>query len=161
MNRQDAMTETNSMTLREAQRDDMPRIVALLADDPIGASREALADPLPDVYTRAFEAIEASPDNTIIVGERDGEVIACLQLTIIPGLGRKGVLRAQIEAVRVASSERGNGLGERLMRHAVELASIRGCGLVQLTTDKERGDAHRFYERLGFVATHEGMKLVL
>jgi ribosomal protein S18 acetylase RimI-like enzyme len=146
---------------REARREDVPAIVALLADHPLGADRESVAEPVPAAYTVAFEAIEASPDNALIVGERDGEVVACLQLTIIPGLGRQGVLRAQIEAVRVAASARGAGLGEKLMRHAIERARERGCGLVQLTSDKERAAAHRFYERLGFVATHEGMKLVL
>ena len=139
----------------------MPAIVRLLADDPLGAARESAADPLPGVYASAFLAVEASPDNEIIVGESEGAVIACLQLTYIPGLGRKGVLRAQIEAVRVASSLRGTGLGERLMQHAIARARQRGCGLVQLTSDKERADAHRFYERLGFIATHDGMKLEL
>jgi GNAT superfamily N-acetyltransferase len=146
-------------TFRTARREDVATIVDLLADDPLGAKRERAADL--GVYEAAFEAVEASPDNEIIVGEVDGVVVACLQLTFIPGLGRSGVLRAQIEAVRVASPARGRGLGERLMRHAIACARERGCGLVQLTSDKERADAHRFYERLGFRATHDGMKLVL
>ena len=155
------MTDQSSLSFRLARRADVPKIVALLADDAIGASRETFAEPLPAPYLLAFNAIEASPENEIIVCERNGEVVACLQLTIIPGLGRRGTLRAQIEAVRVASTARGAGLGDALMRHAIERARALGCGLVQLTTDKERADAHRFYERLGFVATHEGMKLVL
>ena len=153
---------TNPETIfRAARSEDVPAIVRLLADDPLGARRENFADPLPAVYAAAFEAVKASPDNDIIVGESNGAVIACLQLTYIPGLGRKGVLRAQIEAMRVASSMRGIRLGERLMQEAINRAVKRGCGLVQLTTDKERADAHRFYERLGFIATHEGMKLEL
>jgi GNAT superfamily N-acetyltransferase len=146
---------------RLARREDVPAIVHLLADDALAATRDRLADPLPADYAAAFEAVEASPDNEIIVGELEGAVIACLQITYIPGLGRGGVLRAQIEAVRVAGSERGKGLGETLMRAAIDRAVQRGCGLVQLTSDKQRAEAHRFYERLGFRATHEGMKLVL
>lgn len=146
---------------RLARREDVPAIVRLLADDAIGASRELVSEPLPAAYAAAFEAVEASPDNEIIVGELEGAVIACLQITYIPGLGRGGVRRAQIEAVRVAASARGKGLGETLMRVAIDRAVQRGCGLVQLTSDKQRAEAHRFYERLGFRATHEGMKLVL
>ena len=155
------MTEETKLRFRVARREDVPAIVRLLADDALGAERENVAEPLPEVYASAFDAVEASPDNEIIVGESEGAVIACLQITYIPGLGRKGVLRAQIEAVRVASSMRGAGLGERLMREAIARAGKRGCGLVQLTSDKERTDAHRFYERLGFTATHDGMKLEL
>ena len=155
------MTEEANLQFRLARREDVPAIVRLLADDTLGAQRESAAEPLPEVYSSAFEAVEASPDNEIIVGESGGAVVACLQITYIPGLGRKGVLRAQIEAVRVASSMRGVGLGERLMRVAIDRARQRGCGLVQLTSDKERSDAHRFYERLGFAATHDGMKLEL
>ena len=155
------MTEETNLQIRVARREDVPAIVRLLADDPLGAKRESVAETLPEVYTSAFEAVEASPDNEIIVGECDGAVIACLQITYIPGLGRKGVLRAQIEAVRVASPLRGAGLGERMMREAITRAGQRGCGLVQLTSDKERTDAHRFYERLGFIASHDGMKLEL
>ena len=150
---------TMNVIFRTARREDVPAIVALLADGALGAKREKTSDPA--VYAAAFEAVEASPDNEIIVGELDGAIVACLQLTVIPGLGRSGALRAQIEAVRVASSTRGMGLGDRLMREAIDRARDRGCGLVQLTSDKERVDAHRFYERLGFVASHEGMKLFL
>lgn len=146
---------------RAATVADLPAIVRLLADDQLGAARETVADPLPPDYARAFAAIEASPDNTLIVAERAGEVVACLQLTIIPGMARRGAARGQIEAVRVRRDCRGGGLGERLIRHAVEQARSDGARLVQLTTDRTRADAHRFYERLGFVASHLGMKLVL
>jgi ribosomal protein S18 acetylase RimI-like enzyme len=151
----------SEVTFRTARREDVPAIVRLLTDDAISAARERGAEPPPSAYAAAFAAVEASPDNEIIVGEIAGAVVACLQLTYIPGLGRNGVLRAQIEAVRVASSIRGRGVGESLMRHAIARAAERGCGLVQLTSDRQRTEAQRFYERLGFRATHVGMKLVL
>jgi ribosomal protein S18 acetylase RimI-like enzyme len=149
------------IAIRPARREDVPAIVALLADDPLGQVREQPADPLPDDYWRAFDDIGAQSGNHLLVAERVGTIVACLQLTILPGLARRGMRRGQIEAVRVASSERGLGLGERLVRHAVEIARAEGCGLVQLTSDISRRDAHRFYERLGFVAGHVGMKLAL
>jgi ribosomal protein S18 acetylase RimI-like enzyme len=152
---------SHEVIIRFACRQDVPAIVQLLADDALGASREVVSEPLPAVYAAAFEAVDASPDNEIIVAELEGAVIACLQITFIPGLGRGGVLRAQIEAVRVAASARGQGLGETLMRAAIDRAVQRDCGLVQLTSDKQRTEAHRFYKRLGFVASHEGMKLLL
>lgn len=146
---------------RAARRDDVPAIVALLAADSIGATRESTDGPTPDTYFDAFDAIEADPNNELFVVDRGGAVVGCLQLTYIPGLSRGGMTRALIEAVRVAESERGHGLGRRLFEWAIERARARGCGLVQLTTDKKRVDAHRFYESLGFVASHEGMKLSL
>ncbi len=95
------------------------------------------------------------------MAEQDGQIVGTMQLSFLPGLARRGALRAQIEAVRVAQSQRGSGLGAAMMGWAIEEARRRGCALVQLTTDKSRTDAHRFYARLGFVATHEGMKLAL
>ena len=148
-------------TIRTARREDVPQIVRLLADDPFGKSREAFADPLPLDYWEAFEAVEASPNDEIVVMERGGAIVACMQITYIPGLSRKGALRAQFEGVRVSEDVRGSGLGRTLFEWAIDRAKTRGCMLVQLTTDKERGEAHRFYERLGFKATHEGMKLAL
>jgi ribosomal protein S18 acetylase RimI-like enzyme len=148
-------------TIRPARRAEVPVVVALLADDPLGRSREAVGDPLPDAYWRAFDDIAAQNGNALLVAERAGTVVACLQLTIIPGLSRRGVKRGQIEAVRVSAACRGLGIGERLVRHAIEIARGEGCGLVQLTSDNTRPDAHRFYERLGFVSTHVGMKLAL
>lgn len=149
------------ITIRTARRDDVPAIVALLADDPLGQTREDNADPLPDAYWRAFDEVALQPGNFLLVADRAGAVVGCLQLTVIPGLSRRGMKRGLIEAVRVGAGERGQGLGELLVRHALGLARNDGCGLVQLTSDKSRPDAHRFYERLGFVASHVGMKLQL
>jgi ribosomal protein S18 acetylase RimI-like enzyme len=149
------------MEFRKAVAADLLAIVKLLADDPLGAKRERAEDPLPREYRDAFGAIERQAGNSVIVAVDDGTVVGCLQLTLIPGLSRLGMLRAQIESVRVAESHRSQGLGERLFRHAIEQAREAGCGLVQLTTDRSRPDALRFYERLGFEASHLGMKLDL
>ena len=155
------MQQTDAITIRPARRDDVPAIVGLLADDPLGRERETAGDPLPAAYWQAFDDIAAQGGNVVLVAERAGAVVGCLQLTVIPGLSRRGMRRGLIEAVRVGAACRGLGLGERLVRHAIEISREAGCGLVQLTTDKSRGDAHRFYERLGFVASHLGMKLAL
>jgi ribosomal protein S18 acetylase RimI-like enzyme len=155
------MQQTDAITIRPARRDDVPAIVGLLADDPLGRERETAGDPLPAAYWQAFDDIAAQGGNVVLVAERAGAVVGCLQLTVIPGLSRRGMKRGLIEAVRVGAACRGLGLGERLVRHAIEISREAGCGLVQLTTDKSRGDAHRFYERLGFVASHLGMKLAL
>ena len=149
------------MEFRKATSADLPAIVKLLADDPLGAKRERAEDPLPRDYRDAFAAIERQEGNSVIVAVENGAVFGCLQLTLIPGLSRLGMLRGQIESVRVASSQRSHGLGEALFRHAIERAREAGCGLVQLTTDRSRPDALRFYERLGFEASHLGMKLDL
>ncbi len=149
------------VTIRSATAADLPAIVRLLADDPLGATRESFVEPLPQAYTEAFDAIRAQGGNEILVAEHDGAVVGCLQFTVIPGLARLGMSRGQIEGVRVDKQCRGQGVGEALFRDAIERARAAGCGLVQLTTDKSRPDAHRFYERLGFVASHEGMKLTL
>ncbi len=150
-----------SITIRPAGRDDVPAIVALLADDPLGAAREEPGDPLPEAYRQAFDDIAAQAGNVVLVAEREGAVVGCLQLTVIPGLSRRGMRRGLIEAVRVSAACRGLGVGERLVRHAIDAARAAGCGLVQLTSDNSRPDAHRFYERLGFVASHAGFKLAL
>jgi GNAT superfamily N-acetyltransferase len=149
------------IAIRLSRRDDVPAIVALLADDPLGATRETSTDPLPTTYWQAFDDIAAQSGNFVFVAERAGTIIGCLQLTIIPGLSRRGMKRGLIEAVRVGTGSRGLGVGELLVRHAIDKAREAGCGLVQLTTDKSRVDAHRFYERLGFAASHLGMKLAL
>lgn len=146
--------------IRPALERDLPAILRLLADDPRGAKRERVEDPLPGCYTDAFAAIEADPRNELVVAVREGVVIGCLQLTVIPGLSRQGAERAQIESVRVARDRRGQGLGRRLFDWAIARARTRGCHLVQLTTDKSRPDALRFYESLGFVNSHEDMKLI-
>lgn len=147
---------------RRAVADDLPSIVRLLADDPFGATREHVdGGSLHDGYRRAFASIDADPRQLLVVGTIDGEVVSTLQLSFLPNLTFRGGERAQIEAVRVAARLRGSGVGGEMMRWSIEEARSRGCHLVQLTTDKERPEARRFYERLGFVASHEGMKLAL
>lgn len=155
------MSPAPPIVFRLARREDIPAIVRLLADDDLGAKRERDETPLPDAYYRAFAGIEAQPGNELIVGDSNGQVIACLQLVITPSIARQGSARATIESVRVASDMRGQRLGERLVSYAIERARTAGAVLVQLTSDKTRVDAHRFYERLGFKASHEGMKLDL
>ncbi|WP_189021041.1 GNAT family N-acetyltransferase [Paenarthrobacter histidinolovorans] len=154
-----AAVEGGTFSLRRARKGDLPRILALLADDQLGAVRESVDDLAP--YELAFDAIDADPAHLLVVGELDGEVVATFQLSYIPGLSRKGSWRSQIEAVRVSGELRGQGVGALMIQWAVDQARERGCSLVQLTTDKSRVAAHRFYERLGFVASHEGMKLKL
>lgn len=145
------------MIIRQARREDVAAIVGMLADDQIGSTRDSADDLTP--YLAAFEEIDADPAHLLIVADDCGEAVGTLQLSIIPGLARKGALRGQIEAVRVRASHRGSGLGGELMRWAIDESRRRGCALVQLTSDVKREDAHRFYERLGFEATHTGFKL--
>lgn len=149
------------LIIRKARREDVPAIVQLLARDPLGKTREIATDPLPDAYYSAFQAIEDDPNQFLAVMERDGRIIGTLQLSFIAGLSRLGSMRAQVEAVHIDEAFRNQGLGEYFMQWCVTQAKNRRCSLLQLTTDKTRKDAHRFYERLGFVATHEGMKLRL
>ena len=149
------------VSFREATRDDVPRIVELLADDVLGQTRERFETPLPGVYYDAFDAIDRDPNNELVVAVVDDEVVGVLQLTIIPYLTHQGGWRALIEGVRIASETRGQGVGRALIRWAIDRAAARRCRIVQLTTDKARHDALRFYESLGFQATHEGMKLRL
>jgi GNAT superfamily N-acetyltransferase len=149
------------VSFREARLEDLPAIVRLLADDPLGAKRERPADPLPESYGRAFVAIDADPNNELVVADLGGEVIGVMQLTFIPYLTYQGGWRALIEAVRIDSKHRARGLGKAMFEWAFERSRGRGCHLVQLTTDKARPDAKRFYESLGFAASHEGMKLSL
>ncbi|MEV8439547.1 GNAT family N-acetyltransferase [Actinosynnema sp. NPDC051121] len=147
------------MIIRRATAEDVPAIVAMLADDELGARRETPDDLAP--YLRAFAEVDAAGHEVLVVAERDGEVVGTLQLTVLRGLSRAGASRAQVEGVRVAASARRQGLGEELMRWAIEEARARGCVVVQFTSDKTRGDAHRFYRRLGFAQSHEGFKLAL
>jgi GNAT superfamily N-acetyltransferase len=149
-----------TVRLRRAVADDVPDLVALLTDDDLGRARE---DPQAGLapYLRAFALVDADPAHLLVVALADEQVVGTLQLSVLPGLSRRGALRAQLEAVRVARGSRGTGLGGAMVGWAVEEARRRGCALVQLTTDKSRTDAHRFYARLGFVASHEGMKLDL
>lgn len=149
------------LTFRDAARADLPRIVGLLANDHLGRQRERFEDPLPGCYFAAFEAIERDPNNRLIAVEHDGRVIATLQLTFIPNMTYQGGIRAQIEGVRVDDAYRSQRVGRRLFEWAIEEARRHGCHMVQLTADKTRPDAHRFYESLGFTASHLGMKLHL
>lgn len=150
------------MNFRDATEEDLYAIVSLLADDELGSKREGLSDPLPEEYFIAFREITAQTGNRLIVAVDETEkVTACLQLTYTPGLARRGAKRATIEGVRVSAEERRTGLGTKLFEYAITEAREANCQLVQLTTDKERPEAHRFYARLGFRPTHEGMKLNL
>ncbi|MEU3601397.1 GNAT family N-acetyltransferase [Streptomyces sp. NPDC006798] len=142
--------------IRPAAAGDVGAIVAMLADDALGATRESPGDLTP--YRVAFERLAADPNQFVVVAERDGTVVGTLQLTVVPGLSRRGTTRSIIEGVRVHGAERGSGLGTLLIEWAVEESRRQGCGLVQLTSDVTRADAHRFYERLGFVASHVGFK---
>jgi ribosomal protein S18 acetylase RimI-like enzyme len=151
-----------SFKVRPATASDLPRIVAMLADDPLGAERERFADPLPDRYHAAFEAIEQDSNNELLVVEgEEGDILAVMQITFTPYITHQGGWRATIEGVRVDRRYRGSGVGRELFAWAIRRAQERGCHLVQLTTDKKRPEALRFYEALGFVASHEGMKLKL
>jgi len=151
----------SDIAFRRAAEADIAAIVAMLADDPLGAAREDVSTPVPPAYLEAFRAIDADPNQFLAVMTQDGRIVGTLQLSFIPGLSRKGALRGQIEAVRVAGGRRGEGLGRRLFEWAIGECRARGCRTVQLTTDRSRADAHRFYERLGFEASHLGYKLAL
>lgn len=147
------------MTIRPAQKKDVIVIVAMLADDELGRLREDFRDPLPERYYQAFQTIEDDPHQSLVVMVEEDQVIGTLQLTFIPYLTYQGGIRAQIEAVRIHKDYRGRGIGEELFRWAIAEAQAKGAHLIQLTTDKKRPDALRFYEKLGFKASHEGMKL--
>lgn len=146
-------------TVERARAQDVPTLVALLRDDPLGSLRETTEM---DAYVRAFRAIDRDPNHFLaVVRDEDAAVVGTMQLTLIPGLSRGGITRLQIEAVRVASAARGNGLGAAMLEWAHDYGRGHGAGLAQLTTDKTREDAHRFYARLGYEPTHEGLKLSL
>ncbi|MFJ4538430.1 GNAT family N-acetyltransferase [Streptomyces tibetensis] len=147
------------LEIRTAAADDVSAIVAMLADDPLGAQRESPDDLAP--YLAALERLSADPNQRLVVAVREGRVVGTLQLTIIPGLSRRGATRSIVEGVRIHADERGSGLGTQLIEWAIEESQNEGCQLVQLTSDKTRADAHRFYERLGFTASHTGFKLQL
>ena len=158
-----------AIELRRATPADLPALVALLADDAIGAGREVAGGDLAP-YRTAFDLVDRDPAHVLVVAEaretehgavEHGAVVGTLQLSFIPGLSRHGALRAQIEGVRVRSDHRGSGLGAAMIEWSLGEARRRGCALVQLTTDRRRSGARRFYERLGFVASHDGMKLAL
>jgi len=148
-----------SLTMRAALEADLASIVELLADDDLGAARENASPAGDDCYRAAFAEIEADPNQFLCVVEDGEQIVGTMQLTFIPGLSRSGAKRGQIEAVRVASDRRGSKLGEAMFAWAISECRARGCSLVQLTTDKARPDAHRFYDRMGFEPTHIGYKL--
>lgn len=148
-----------TLAFREARAADVPAVVAMLADDPLGAARETTPDD--PAYLRAFEAMQAQPGNHLFVAEEDGAVVGCLQLILMPGLALHGATRAEIESVRVAASRRNAGVGRALVAFAIDRARRDGARLVQLTSNLARRDAHRFWEAQGFVRSHAGFKLAL
>nr|WSY53423.1 GNAT family N-acetyltransferase [Streptomyces sp. NBC_00886] len=147
------------LEIRAAVTADVPAIVDMLADDPLGSQRESPDDLTP--YLAALERLTADPNQHLVVAVRGGRVVGTVQLTAIPGLSRRGATRSIIEAVRIHADERGSGLGTRLIEWAIAESRRQDCQLVQLTSDASRTDAHRFYERLGFTASHVGFKLPL
>ncbi|RRH96181.1 GNAT family N-acetyltransferase [Mesorhizobium tamadayense] len=151
----------SELQIRRAEKADLPAIVAMLADDALGRVRENAAVPLARAYLDAFAAVDGNPNQLLAVMTDRDDVIGTLQISFLPGLSLQGAWRGQIEAVRVAANRRGEGLGHRLLEWAIEKCRERGCRIVQLTTNKSRLDAHRFYERLGFKASHIGYKLDL
>lgn len=151
----------SAISIRRAREADVAVIVAMLADDALGRAREDASLPLAQPYLDAFAAIDGDPNQLLAVMTDGDHVIGTLQITFLAGLSQRGAWRGQIEAVRVASTRRGEGLGHRLLEWAIDKCRERGCRVVQLTTNKSRTDAHRFYERLGFKASHIGYKLEL
>lgn len=155
------MTNSTDVIFRAAQRKDVPAIVGMLANDPLGQKRENYVTPLPEAYYEAFEKIDQDINHELMVLEQKGVVIGTLQLSFLSYLTYQGGTRAQIEAVRIHNNYRNKGLGETIFRWAINRAKEREAHVLQLTTDKKRPDALRFYEKLGFQASHEGMKLHL
>ena len=146
------------LTYRNAKPQDLPFIIGLIVEDAVVATDDSVADAMHAEYTQALAAIDASPNEEMFVVEDGGKPIGCFQLTYLPGLMRRGMWRGMIEVVHVADGLRGRGHGSEMMRWALEHCRERGCGMVQLTSNKKRTDAHRFYERLGFKKSHEGFK---
>lgn len=154
------MAVNSRVTIRRARRDDVGTIVAMLADDPLGSTRERIEVPLPPNYFQAFERLDRDPNIQLVVAQDgEGAVIGCLQLCILPGLSSQGASRALIEDVRVATHCRSLGIGEQLVQWALCEARAKGCKLVELFTHHSRVDAQRFYKRLGFQPSHVGMTL--
>ena len=150
-----------NLKFRQAVHEDLPEIVRMLADDFLGAQRERYENPLPESYLRAFEEIQIDKNNELIVAELDGAIIGTLQITFTPSISFQGGKRATVESVRVDEKYRGQGIGRELMLFAINRAREEKCVSMQLTTNADRPDAHRFYENLGFKGTHLGMKLKL
>ena len=150
-----------NLKFRQATREDLPEIVRMLADDFLGATRERFENPLPDGYVKAFEEIAADKNNELVVTELDGKIVGMLQITFTPSISFQGGKRATVESVRVDEKYRGQGIGKQLMQWAIERAKAENCFAMQLTTNADRKEAHRFYEDLGFKGSHLGMKLYL
>ena len=154
------MTAASSVTIRLARREDLPAIVGMLADDPLGRARERIEDPLPESYYRAFERVERDENLQLVVAvDEEGAVVGCLQLAVLPGVSSQGASRGLFEDVRVATHLRSRGIGEALVNWAIAEARAKGCNLVELLTHHTRVDAQRFYERLGFARSHVGMTI--
>lgn len=153
--------ELNELSFREATHDDLPTLVAMLADDSLGAAREIVSDPVDRRYEEALAAVQRDPNNQILVVEDQQQILGTFQLTFLPNLSRLGAWRCQIEGVRIQASFRGQGLGKWMIQEGIRRAKERNCLLVQLTSDKRRQDALKFYQDLGFEPTHEGFKLFL
>lgn len=153
--------EQNNIRFRTAEWEDLPAIVQMLAEDILGSAREVVDSPLPAAYEEAFLHIQKDHNNTCIVACKNEEIVGYMQITYIPCLSHQGAWRANFENIRVKKNMRGGGIGTAMLQFALAAAKARECRVVQLTTDKERKDARRFYEKLGFSATHEGMKLWL
>lgn len=149
------------LTYRPAAPSDLRFLLELIVEDSVVASGDDPADAGNPAYGEALAAIDRDPNQEMIVVEQDGEPVGCFQLSYLPGLMRHGMWRGQIEVVHVLAARRNDGIGSQMMRWAVERCRQRGCGMVQLTSNKHRADAHRFYERLGFLKSHEGFKLYL
>jgi GNAT superfamily N-acetyltransferase len=150
-----------NLKFRQATREDLPEIVRMLSDDFLGLTRERYENPLPESYLKAFEEIDADKNNELIVAENDGKIIGTLQITFTPSISFQGGKRATVESVRVDEKYRGQGIGKEMMKWVIERAKKENCISMQLTTNSERTDAHRFYENLGFERSHLGMKLKL
>lgn len=152
---------STDLTFRLAKIEDLPEIISMLADDVYGAQRENITEKVSDKYLEAFRKIQEDPNQELTIAEIDGNKVATFQLTFIQYLNFEGTLRAQIEAVRTRSDYRGQGIGTKVLTYAINRAKEKGCSLVQLTSDKRRTEALKFYEKLGFKDSHEGFKLKL
>jgi len=150
-----------NLLFRRATVADLPAIVHLLADDDLGSQREHDIHPLPDAYQKAFDKIDGDPNHELIVAQFNRQVIGTLHLMFLPSLSYQGGLRAQVESVRVDRAHQNRGIGSQMMQYAIERARERGAHILQLTTHNSRQDAHRFYQRLGFMGSHLGMKFNL
>jgi len=160
------MTGVNDdmIQMRPASREDVPRVAELIMHGASVQKRtqvEIAVEARDPVYLKAFDVIAANPYNTLFVAELEGRVVGTYQITVLPGMAERGRIRAKIESVHVAPECRGRGIGAIMMRHAIGFAAEKGVGLVELTSHKARPDAHRFYNSLGFVQSHEGFKMAL